>query len=107
MNEAAAIALICAALGGEEEVTHTFPLSEGTSAIRVDCETDFYVIEVGLDKRSSLDSVQQAVFASILTGKDPMVIIVNTDGLYGTFEHRITTVANYLRVHNAVIELPE
>lgn len=33
------------------------------------------VWEGGLDKRSSLDSIQQALFFSILTGKEPGVVI--------------------------------
>ena len=40
------------------------------ASIRVDVVTDEYVIEGGyLDKRSSLDSIQQAVFASTISGK--------------------------------------
>ena len=33
-----------------------------------------------LDKRSSLDSLQQALFFSVLTGKRPAVVISGTDG---------------------------
>lgn len=45
--------------------------------------------EGGLDKRSSLDSVQQALFFAYLTGKKPAVVIYDTDGKTGPFEHRI------------------
>ena len=51
------------------------------------------VIEGGLDKRSSLDSVQQALFASTITGKTPTVAIYDTDGIWGKIEHRVFTVA--------------
>ena len=55
----------------------------------MDCETEDTVYEGGLDKRSSLDSVQQALFAASLTGKHPAVVIYDTDGQIGPYEHRI------------------
>jgi len=61
--------------------------------IRVDCETGDQVVEVGLDKRSSLDSIQQALFAAHLTGKAPVVAIIDTDGREGPYELRIKTAA--------------
>ena len=42
----------------------------------VDCETADVVYEGGLDRRSSLDSVQQALFAAAFTGKEPAVVIL-------------------------------
>ena len=57
-----------------------------------------YVIEGGLDKRSSLDSVQQTLFASTLTGKKPVIVIYDTDGIEGRFEYRIKTVAKNLGI---------
>ena len=62
---------------GETEVTFEYeyglkgntPL---TASIRIDIVTDEYVIEGGKDKRSSLDSIQQAVFASTLADKKPV-----------------------------------
>lgn len=69
MNEADAILIICAILGGEPEVTHRYDIHDGSYSIRVDCETDTHVYEVGLDKRTSLDSVQQAAFAGWVSGK--------------------------------------
>ena len=68
------------------------------SKIRIDIETDDYVIEGGRDKRSSLDSVQQVVFASILSGKKPAVAIYDTDGKWGKYEHRIWVVAKELGI---------
>jgi ABC-type molybdate transport system substrate-binding protein len=69
-----------------------------TASVRIDIVTDEYVIEGGLDKRSSLDSIQQAVFASVLSGKAPAVAVYDTDGLWGKYEHRIWTVANELGI---------
>ena len=58
----------------------------------VDCETDATVYEGGLDKRSSLNSLQQALFFSVLAGKAPAVVIYyDTDGIEGRFEYRIRT----------------
>ena len=48
--------------------------------------------EGGLDKRSSLDSVQQALFFASLTGKEPAVVIYDTAGKIGKYEHRIRVI---------------
>ena len=66
--------------------------------IRVDVVTATEVIEGGLDKRSSFDSIQQAIFASLLTDKEPAVAIYDTDGKWGKIEHRIHTVAKELSI---------
>ena len=50
--------------------------------------TNKYVIEGGLDKRSSLDSIQQAVFASTLSSKESAVAVYDTDGFWGKYEQR-------------------
>ncbi|MGI9392875.1 MAG: hypothetical protein ACR2N8_04990, partial [Parvibaculales bacterium] len=62
-------------------------------SIIIDIETDEFVIEAGLDKRSSLDSIQQALYAAHLTGKKPLIIIYNTDNKIGIYEHRIQQAA--------------
>ena len=54
-------------LNGKTEVSigYEFTGSDGkiiSAHIRVDIENDEYIIEGGMDKRSSLDSIQQAVF---------------------------------------------
>ncbi len=90
-------------LGGKTEVTYNYDYNISGSAsriasIRIDIVTDEYVIEGGLDKRSSLDSIQQAVFASTLTGKKPAVAIYDTNGRWGKYEHRIFTAAKNLGV---------
>lgn len=88
-QEDAYSAAFCSSMGGEAEVRHEYTYPAGQSYIRVDCETADTVYEGGLDKRSSLDSVQQALFAAHLTGKKPAVVIYNTDGKIGRYEHRI------------------
>ena len=90
-------------LDGETEVTFEYeyglkgntPL---TASIRIDIVTDEYVIEGGKDKRSSLDSIQQAVFASTLADKKPAVAIYDTDGRWGKYEHRVWAAAEELGV---------
>ena len=91
-NEASHNAAFCARVGGTTEVRHTYTYPTGRSYILVDCETADTVYEGGLDKRSSLDSVQQALFFAYLTGKEPAVVIYDTDGKVGRFEHRIQVV---------------
>ena len=36
-------------------------------------------MEMGLDRRSSFDSIHQVIFASIQTGKIPKIVIIDTD----------------------------
>ena len=90
-------------LGGKTEVTYNYDYningkSPRIGSIRIDIVTDQYVIEGGLDKRSSLDSIQQAVFASTLTGKKPAVAIYDTNGSWGKYEHRIYSTAKELGI---------
>lgn len=79
----------CKSMCGETEVEHDYNYSSDVSVVRVDCETSTHVYEGGIDKRSSLDSVQQALFSARITGKKPVVVIYNTDGKFGQLEHRI------------------
>ena len=94
MLEATLTAAFCAAVGGVTEVRHDYV----HSYIKTDCETAEHVIEAGLDKRSSLDSIQQAVFAHTLTGKIPVVVIYDTDGKEGKWQFRIRKAAEALNV---------
>ena len=55
----------------------------------MDCETKDTVYEGGLDKDTNLDSLQQTLFFASLTGKTPVVVIYDTDGKVGMYEHRI------------------
>ncbi len=73
-------------IGGIREQRYTY---KGSKHIFVDIETKTEVIEGGLDKRSSLDSIQQAGFFAFLTGKKPIVVIYDTDGKEGIYEYRI------------------
>ena len=88
-NEDAYNDTFCASVGGQREVRHTYTFPTGESYVLVDCETEDTVYEGGLDKRSSLDSIQQAVFFAFLTGKEPAVVVYDTDGKMGRFEYRI------------------
>ena len=97
-SEASETALYCASIGGIEEVIHRYGYSDGKSYIKVDCETEVEVIEAGLDKRGSLDSVQQATFFHLLTGKIPVVVIYDTDGREGKIEYRIRRACEYLNI---------
>ena len=88
----------CDSINGDTETYYKYSYNRGKGSIKIDCETSRYVYEGGLDKRSSLDSVQQAVFFSILTGKKPAVVIYNTDGKEGIYEYRIRKVCNRLGI---------
>ena len=79
----------CALVNGETDTRHGYASAGGRGYVEVDCETGTMVYEGGLDKRSSLDSVQQALFFSYVTGKRPAVVIYDTDGREGRFEYRI------------------
>ena len=90
-------------LGGKTEVSYNYDYNINGNTpriafIRIDIVTDEYVIEGGLDKRSSLDSIQQAVFASTITGKKPAVAIYDTNGIWGKYEHRIWSATKKLGV---------
>lgn len=85
MSEDAYNKIFFDSVGGTTQTKHEYPMSH----VFVDCETSDSVYEGGLDKRSSLDSLQQAVFFSVLTGKEPVVVIYDTDGKVGKYEYRI------------------
>ncbi len=94
---------LAAHFGGQTEVTIDFNYSfEGNTpkqaSVRIDIVTDQYAIEGGLDKRSSLDSIQQAVFAASQLGLKPAVAIYDTDNSWGKYEHRIWIAAKELGV---------
>ena len=102
-NEAAFNRALALLLNGRTEVSLPYNYGKSgnttlTASVRIDIMTNKYVIEGGLDKRSSLDSIQQAVFASTLSGKEPAVAVYDTDGFWGKYEQRIWTVANELNI---------
>ncbi len=95
MGEVHLSAILCSLiLGGDAEVRLPFSVGYDVNTVRVDCVTDDSVVEVGLDKRSSLDSVQQALFAAHLTGKKPVVYLINRDTRIGKYETRIRAAAD-------------
>lgn len=86
-------------LNGVAEQRHDYDLPSGLKGyILVDVATNDYVIEGGLDKRSSLDSIQQSLFASFLTGKKPAIAIYDTDNTLGKFEYRIFSAAKIAEI---------
>ena len=92
----------CDSIGGKTETRHFYTYAGGRSFIQVDCETTTTVYEGGLDKRSSLDSLQQAIFAAHVTGKPPAVVIYDTDRKEGRFEYRIKTACQQIGVRYQV-----
>ena len=104
MNELASTFLLCTLLsGGETETRHYFPNIGEERYVRIDCETPSHVIEVGLDNTpSNRDSVHQAIFAGILTGKTPMVIVIDTDGIEDRYQYELREVTKRAGVAYAV-----
>ena len=92
--------IFCDSLHGKRETRQYY----SADYVIVDCETDTHVIEGGLDKRSSIDSIQQAVFFSIITGKKPMVVIFDTDNKKGKYEIQIEAVANHLGIEFQIVK---
>ncbi|MGR3342459.1 MAG: hypothetical protein ACU0DI_04405 [Paracoccaceae bacterium] len=107
MKEALAIDLLCALLGGEQEVRHYYGTAQSQHFIQVDCESEEYVMEFGLDKRSSFDSIHQAIFASIITGKKPKIIIIDTDLQESKEEYQIRVAAKELNIEYLSVYLNE
>ena len=89
----------CQSVGGQTEARHYYTYAGGRSYIMVDCETATHVYEGGLDKNSSLDSIQQALFAGYVTGKRSAVVIYDTDRREGRFEYRIKTACKQAGIH--------
>lgn len=111
MGEVELAALLCAFLAGSaEEERHYFDVNGLKRYVRVDCETDTHVIEVGLDGKSSArDSVHQALFARHLTDKTPVVILIDRDGAEGRFEYEMRHVTEaagvmFLRCSEAAVQ---
>lgn len=94
----------CASIGGQTEVRHYYTYPDGSGHVVVDCETESHVYESGLDKRSSLDSIQQVLFFAALAGKLPSVVIFDTDGREGRFEYRIKTACQQAGVRYEVYQ---
>lgn len=98
-NEAYYNSWLSKQLNGVSEKRYDYITQSGESGyILVDVDTEAYVIEGGLDKRSSLDSLQQALFASVVSNKKPAIAIYDTDNFLGKFEFRIFSAAKRARV---------
>lgn len=99
MGEVAIAAALCGLLAGSAaEERHYFDVYGEKRYVRVDCETDTHVIEIGLDQKpSARDSVHQALFAAHLAkGKIPAVILIDRDGFEGRFEYEMRMVTGML-----------
>ncbi|MCC1492517.1 hypothetical protein [Cognatishimia sp. F0-27] len=92
--------ILCALLlQGEAEVRHPYVAAGERRHVIVDCETNTHVVEVGFDnKRSSFDSLHQALFAAELTGKLPMVVVIDTDGIEEAQQFQIESVSRRVGV---------
>lgn len=100
MKEIEIALLLCQLFSGASvEAAQTFAVQDRARQIRVDCETPTHVIEVGLDdSASSRDSVHQAILAAELTGKTPMVVVIDRDGQEGRYEQELRRVTRALGV---------
>ena len=97
--------IYCDSIGGKTEVKHSYTIDSGVKGyVIIDCETDSEVIEGGLDKRSSLDSIQQALFFAFLTGKPAAIVIYDTDGIQGKIEYQIKQAAIIIGIKHKVIQ---
>lgn len=107
MFEADLIPVLCAVfLGGTPEARIDYTIDDGDHHVRVDCLTETHAIEVGLDdRRSSSDSVHQALFYAFLSGRDPMVVIIDTNGVEEAVEYQVETVAREAGVAYRVVDL--
>ena len=107
MTKADLIPIICAILvGGEAELRLPYSLNNSAQYVRVDCVRDIHAIEIGLDDcRSSLDSLQQALFYGALLDRAPMVILVDTDGREDPTEFQVETAARATGVAYRVIDV--
>ena len=103
MGEVQLAAMLCTFLAGaDNETRHYFDVNDMKRYVRVDCETADHVIEIGLDGTASArDSVHQALFAAHLTGKAPIVIVIDQDGYEGRFEYELRIVSDMAGVAHA------
>lgn len=97
----------CASVGGRTETRRNCRPGQVSGHVKADCETDNQVYEGGLEKRSSLDSVPQALFFSVLSGKEPVAVICNTAGESGKIEDRINLACGAAGVKFLNISLDE
>ncbi|MBY6154292.1 hypothetical protein KUV47_13800 [Vannielia litorea] len=105
MSETALALIYCSMFAfGETEARVPYNVGYDLHYVRVDCRTETEVIELGLDKRSSIDSVHQALFAASQTGLAPKVVMIDTDGREDAYEFQVRTVAARAGVPYEVID---
>ena len=86
--------MLCASFwGGEKEKKYDY----GDGYNIIDCVTNKYAIEFGLDKASSRDSIVQAVVAANALGLEPLVFIIDQDGKLGKHERELYLVCTRTR----------
>ncbi|MEJ6395346.1 hypothetical protein V8J82_18940 [Gymnodinialimonas sp. 2305UL16-5] len=89
------VALCSAMFGGESEIRTDIELVHDTGRIRADCITDTHYIEVGLDNTaSSRDSIVQAVTGAVLNDLEPMVVVIDRDGIEDTHQWELEVTAS-------------
>ena len=105
MSETYLAPILCALLlDGTSEERQPYSAGYDLTYVKVDCVTDTHVVEVGLDKRSSYDSLHQALFAAHLTGLTPMVVMIDTDGREGPAEYQVKVTADIAGVEYRVYD---
>lgn len=88
-------ALCLAMFGGAPEVSTRIDLLDDSARVRADCVTDTRYIEMGFDNTASArDSLHQAIFGADLRGLQPMVVILDRDGVEDTHQYEIERVAH-------------
>jgi len=81
-------------LGGVEEVRTDIAVADDAGYIRADCITDTHYIEIGFDNTASArDSIVQAVSGAVLRGLEPMVIVIDRDGIEDTHQWELEVTA--------------
>ena len=100
-------AAICAALfGGESEVRSTITLNDDRGYVIADCVTDTHYIEVGFDNtRSARDSIVQAVSGAALRDLQPMVVVIDRDGIEDTHQWELEVTAARADVDFVVVHV--
>lgn len=89
----------CAEIGGQREVKHFYTTDNGLQGfVLVDCKTEDEVYEGGLNKRSSLDSIQQALFFAAITGKKPAIVLHKSKQLNDKYKFRIQKAAEKIKL---------
>lgn len=98
---------ICAVLmGGASEVRTDIALRDDAGYIRGDCVTDTHYIEIGFDNTASArDSIVQAVSGAVLRDLEPMVIVIDRDGVEDTHQWELEVTAARADVDFQVVQL--